>query len=296
MRRSLDFLKRFSALFMALLMLVIVFTSCKKETEEGISGEVVSENVSLNLGEGEPVPTLNDLQIKIQEAKKTNPKVYAWLVVPGLNISEPIVYDQENSNKYWETRNLSGEEVANGLADVTWASAYDTFGDNASGDGKNNVIFGHNWNNIYAPYVIGPNPEYKSFAQLLSFADIDFSGSHQYIYLATEKTMRVYKVFSAMNSESDWTSELGFNYINTDPSKDNFATMIDEMKKRSFINFDTEVTTEDNILTLSTCTRYESSGGSDQRFVVVARLVKDGESQSDMASVSVNNERKEPSF
>lgn len=286
--------KKISALILAFLLIALTFTSCKSKEENDVSSTL--PEFEITTGDGEPVPTLEELQAKIKEAQEINPKVYAWLVVPGLNISEPIVYDQDNNNQYWEKRNLAGEEVANGTADVAWASKYDVFGNNSKDDAPNNVIFGHNWNNIYPPYVVGPNPDYAGFAQLASFTEEDFASTHQYIYLGTEKEMRIYKVFTAMNTESDWTSEFGFNYINPEPGEANFATLIDEMKQRSFINYDTAVTAEDHILTLSTCTLYEPTGGKDQRYVVSAVMLKSGESETEMAPISVNTERKQPSF
>ena len=52
--------------------------------------------------------------------------------------------------------------------------------------------------------------------------------------------------------------------------------IVNGARSRSRHNFDVEVTTSDKILTLSTCTR--AYGASDQqRFVVMARLLREGE-------------------
>ncbi len=53
------------------------------------------------------------------------------------------------------------------------------------------------------------------------------------------------------------------------------------------------VNESDTLLTLSTCTRQLGSS-SEQRFVVVARLLRDGETDSDAVKYAVNADAKEP--
>ena len=51
--------------------------------------------------------------------------------------------------------------------------------------------------------------------------------------------------------------------------------MIAEAKAKSLANYNVPVTSEDQILTLSTCTRFYGNT-SNQRFVVMAKLVSEG--------------------
>ena len=64
-----------------------------------------------------------------------------------------------------------------------------------------------------------------------------------------------------------------YNFANTD--QETFQEVIAEAKAKSMQNYNVPVTSEDHILTLSTCTRMK--GASDtQRFVVMAKLVSEG--------------------
>ena len=62
--------------------------------------------------------------------------------------------------------------------------------------------------------------------------------------------------------------------------------MINTMKSKSYFNFDVPVTTSDKILTLSTCA-YDYT---DERLVVVAKLVQNGESLTTKPA-TVNTDR-----
>ena len=72
-------------------------------------------------------------------------------------------------------------------------------------------------------------------------------------------------------------TDITFNYIEPNPTDSGLSAIISGAKARSRHNFDVDVNSDDKIITMSTCTR--AYGSSDrQRFVVMARLLRDGES------------------
>ena len=83
-----------------------------------------------------------------------------------------------------------------------------------------------------------------------------------YIETATENGKQVWQIFST------YTIEPESYYITTRFSDSQFQTFVDTIKGRSVHNFNTQVTKDDHILTLSSC--YDNT----KRVVVHAKLVK----------------------
>ena len=150
---------------------------------------------------------------------------------------------------------------------------------------KNTVLYGHNWTNISANPRIG-NEDDVMFAQLTSYHHLDFAKEHHYVYFNSLHKDMVWVVFAA------FYTHINFNYIEPNPTDAEFKNIINGAKERSEHIFDVDVNTSDKILTLSTCTR--AFGKSDkQRFVVMARLLRDGESLSNI-SISKNPNPRRP--
>ena len=81
-------------------------------------------------------------------------------------------------------------------------------------------------------------------------------------------------------------TDTGFIYNVGNPDDATFASIVSGALQRSRHNYGVEVTYGDKILTLSTCTR--AYGQSDQqRFVVMARLLREGETVKDI-SITAN--------
>ena len=106
------------------------------------------------------------------------------------------------------------------------------------------------------------------FAQLASYHYLDFAQSAPFIYFSTTGKDYVWQVFAAFYTEATWTS-----YIYANPS--DYANVLSQAKQRSLHNFNVNVSTSDQILTLSTCTRMYGNH-SNQRFVVMAKKVPAG--------------------
>ena len=74
---------------------------------------------------------------------------------------------------------------------------------------------------------------------------------------------------------------------------ENFAEFIAEVQKRSLYHTDVEVLPTDKILTLQTCTRdldLSPRKQEDARCIVMARLVREGESETVDVAKAVQNE------
>ena len=195
----------------------------------------------------------------IAEWQAKNSDVKAWIKVPGTNIDYAVVQGRDNL-EYLEL-GYNKQYSYNG---VIWADSGSKFG-SRSDLTRNNVIYGHNWTNYAQPLRI-TNANDVMFAQLPSYHYLNFAQEHPYIYYSTAEEEMIWQVFAVFYVEES------FDYISSNPKDAKFANILSEAKARSLHNFDVPVSTNDKILTMSTCTRVYGQR-ADQRFVVLAKLM-----------------------
>lgn len=173
--------------------------------------------------------------------------VAAHLTVQGTSIQNRPVWQCDGNTNYY----------TNGS--VTWAagSAHLRSGELS----QNTVIYGHNWNNCFAPF----KRTGSEFESLMAYTYSDFVSQNQYIYLTTNSGVHTFKVFAVC-----FTKDLSF-YINCNGV--NVASIAARAKSMSLFDFGVSVSSSDKIITLSTCTRYYSGLGANQRFIVMGKLV-----------------------
>ena len=188
-----------------------------------------------------------------------NSDTIGWLRIPGTNIDYPVV--QSSDNSYYVYKDYNKQYSKNG---VIYADYECKSGSSLS---TNTILYGHNWSNVYSRKVADPTD--VMFGQLPSFHTLSFAQQNPFIYFSTTEKDYVWQIFAVFYTEES------FNYIEASPSKDYYKTMISEALKRSIHNYNVNVSTSDQILTLSTCTRVYGQR-SDQRFVVMAKKVKAG--------------------
>lgn len=103
---------------------------------------------------------------------------------------------------------------------------------------KNTVIYGHN---------VRDNSMFGSLKKVITPEWYDNEENYK-IKLITENGEKIYKVFSVYQIEAE------DYYIQTEfDSNKQFEQFIETLQKRSIKNFNEKVTTENQILTLSTC-------------------------------------------
>lgn len=205
----------------------------------------------------EPFPGLEDYDVPARTIdfaglNETAPHAYAWLLIPGTDIDYPIVQHPEEP-EYYLRRTPEGK-------DATAGSIFTELYNNTEWTDNNTIIYGHNMRNG------------SMFASLHNFEDPEFFEEYQYIYIySPDNTVRVYQVFGAYEF-GDLHLTLTFG-MNTDEGYGEFLAGLDELvSPTNLFREDVEVTTEDTIITLSTCVR----GKDYNRFLVSAKLVAEG--------------------
>lgn len=241
---------------------------------------------------GEPDVPQQDVIDKIVEAKNKNQDTVGWLTFPGTTIDDVVL--QAKDNVYYERRDIT--------KNYNWYGCYFADAGNKFGTRKdltaNTIIYGHN---------MSDRTNDVKFAQLMNLIDfngdgvanakddtgtnLDFAKNNPYIYLSTVDDDMVFVIFAAYYTDTN------FQYHLETPSAEVLQGIIDEAKLRSELIYDVDVNSGDKILTLSTCCyRFGGEANKDQRFVVQARLLRQGETVKETASVTKNPNPKRPTF
>ena len=153
----------------------------------------------------------------------------AWIKVNNTNIEYPIV--KTSNNSYYLTHSFDKSYNSAGWPFADYKNKFD-------GTDKNIVMYGHN------------RKDGSMFATLKNVLSPEWYNNekNRNIIFNTENENSIYEVFSVYQIENEEY------YIQTEfKTKDKFEKFIKTIKKRSIKDFGVEVTSEDSILTLSTC-------------------------------------------
>lgn len=182
--------------------------------------------------------------VDITALREINRDVVAWILVDGTDISYPVLHTT-NNEKYLTTA-YDGTKSSNGSIFMNAYNAAD-FTD------QNTLIYGHHMR------------DQSMFGKLLEFEDPAFLESHRSFTVYTDtKTLR-YAIFAAYVTYS-----ASFVYSDHFDYSWDFYEFIEKSLAASSVDMQVDVTEEDRIVTLSTCT---SRGNRAERFVVQGKLL-----------------------
>lgn len=186
--------------------------------------EEISKAVEIN----ENTEDKQEYKVNFEELKNKNSDTVAWIKVENTNIEFPVV--KANDNNYYLTHNFNKE---NNKAGWIFADYKNKF----NGTDKNIVIYGHNMR------------DKSMFGSLKDVIKEEWYNNEEnkYITFVTENEYQTYQVFSVYQIEKE------NYYIQTDFKNNEFEEFIKTIKQRSKKEFNVDVTSKDNILTLSTC-------------------------------------------
>ncbi len=197
--------------------------------------------------ENEEEEVLPEFTIDFEKLLKYNDKAVGWIRYNQDKINYPIV--QANDNDYYLNRSF--DKKYNQLGSIFLDYRNKNLND------RNVVIFGHN------------TSDGTMFGSLNDIFSKDFFAdtNNNYIQIIdTNKNIFTYRIFSY------YTIQKEEYYITTDFKDDNeFQKFINTIINRSYKNFNIQVQTTDNILTLSTC--HGSSGTSERTVIHAKRLI-----------------------
>ena len=207
---------------------------------------------------------------KYSQLYSSNTDLRGWISIPAFEMNLPIV--QGNDNQYYLKRNIYKKWVEYGVPFFDYRIAEDQFKTLP----RNTVVYGHNMRS-----------DDLIFGMLEEYRDIDGYKRAPVIECNTIYGDYTWLVCGVFISNSDPKDDNGyvFPYNFIDCSDQLFAEYIVELEKRSLYDTGVDLALTDKILTLSTCC-YDFNNA---RLVVVARLLRDGESVSVDTSKAVKN-------
>lgn len=185
---------------------------------------------------------LKFIDVDINKLKTFNPDTIGFIKVMGTNINYPFV------------QNLDNDYYLNRSYDKTYNNAGWIFLDyrNNEFNDKNTIIYGHGRIN---------GTMFGSLKDTLK-SSWQNNKDNYIIKISTEKENSIWQIFSVYKIAT--TSD----YLQTTFSDNEFESFISLIKGRSSYNFETNVTNEDKVLTLSTCYN------DNDKMVVHAKLIK----------------------
>ena len=133
------------------------------------------------------------------------------------------------------------------------------------------IVYGHNIMNL------GPNPKLKSdqferMEELMGFVYYDFAKENKYIQLSIDGENYLYKIFAVNFMTVDELDSYPKGEFDSTAKNKYFS----EITKNSIYDYDVDVSVDDDILSVVTCSRFFKDG-KNYDFIVTGRRVKDGE-------------------
>ena len=259
----------------SVLVLLVSGGICIKYFKEAYDSKRLAQNIVEMTSASETYPAEPaEVQPQYRAAYSENNDLVGWIVIPNTAINHPVV--QATDNDYYMRRNFYKAYERRGSVFMDYRNSIDTFN-------KNTIIYGHNY------------LDSTMFSDLENYKDIEFYKTAPVIECNTIYKNYKWKVFAVFLTTASPELDNGyvFNYIYPFMTDENFAEFIAEVQKRSLYHTDVEVLPTDKILTLQTCTRdldLSPRKQEDARCIVMARLVREGESETVDVAKAVQNE------
>lgn len=226
------------------------FRSENNSQSNSPSGENTNDSITSNQAEVHEEAALQGVDTEqqklvfkgLEEIKKINPDVVAWINIKDTNIDYPIL--QGKDNDFYLKHNIYKEKSRA-------ASIFMDYRNNAAFEDQNTILYGHNMK------------DGSMFRDLLYYEQPWFFKKHKIINIETAKGTLKYEVFSV------YVTDVNFNYLitNFDNEKE-YEDFLNIIKEKSKVKSDVAVSAKDKIITLSTC----SYQFKNARTVVHAKL------------------------
>lgn len=251
--------KRLLLLLWVLLAAVFIFSGVQmlivlREYEEAdamyeqLQNEYVAAPVTTTTAELADVPdqpAVDTAGIVVDFAKlmATNADVQGWLYCAGTPINYPVV--QAKDNDYYLHKGLDGKYLRSGTLFVDYRN-------DPVGEDRQFVIYGHSMKNK------------TMFGSLLEYKKQSYYDAHPVMYYLTPDAEYRIELFAGC--------VMKFPQIiyQPNPGTAEYVAYLKEMRQKSTFRSEVDVTTEDAVVVLSTCS-YEFDGA---RYVALGKLIK----------------------
>ena len=187
----------------------------------------------------------NDELALVSEIKKTykNNEIVGILEIP--NEDYKAVITQSSDNKKYLNHDEYGNKNKIGNPFLDYRVNIN--------DSNKILIYGHNSRYVDMPFKV-----------LENYYDYDYFKNHKYILIKTEEKTFKYEIFSVYVETSDW------DYMKIDfKNEDEWQSHLNKLKNNSIYDTEVEVSGEDKILVLQTCSTKKEYRSLAKKFLLV---------------------------
>lgn len=227
------------------LIMIVTGIMIFKWAKENKKTNDIIDDIKNTISVDKNVDNKDKYNVNFEELKQTNSDTIAWIKVNGTNIEYPIV--KTTNNDYYMTHTFDKSYNSAGWVFMDYENRFD-------GTDNNMVVYAHN------------RRDGTLFGTLKNILTEEWQSNEEnfIIPFITENEKAEYQVFSVYRIENE------DYYITTNFGTNNeYQKFIDKIKSRSVKDFEIDVTTEDSILTLSTC-----ADNNKYRVVLHAKKIK----------------------
>ena len=201
-----------------------------EQTQETVKEEYVVEDTEIEM---EPEKELAELPIDFEGLKAINPEIYAWIRVPDTKIDYPILQHEGEDQGYYLTRDIYGENSQAG-------SIYTEHYNRKDFTDPNTVLYGHNMKNG------------SMFHNVRYFAEREYFDEHEDLYIYVPGKILKYQIIACY--EYDDRHLLGsFDFSDEEVFAEYLEEIMNPRSMYTMVRDGVELTTENRIITLSTC-------------------------------------------
>lgn len=211
--------------------------------------------------------SLLDGDPSFEALRAINPDVKGLLEIEGTGVKYPVL--QTTDNTYYLKRDFYQKSNRHG-------SIYLDYETDVQKPSANMILYGHNMK------------DGQMFGELLQYKKLEYYQQHPVVQFDTLYRQGAYKIISIFITSTNPADGDLFYYNSTVnmTEPDEIQEFVNEVRRRSLIDTTVDVQNTDTLITLSTC----DYSFKDSRFVIVARRVRDGESEQVDTSGAAYNE------
>lgn len=200
-----------------------------------------------------------DIPIDFESLEKENPDIYAWITIEGTDIDYPVARSLTDDTFYMNhgidrTENRAGAIFTERLNKLDFSDPH-------------TVIYGHNMR------------DGAMFGVLHEYEDNSYFEKHRVIKIYTPDAIRTYKIFAAYLYDDRHLLK-SFDCSKKEVFQDYLKEIESQRGLEANIDREMEITTDDRILTLSTC----DGAGADTRYLVQAVLTDEQKQELEQES------------
>lgn len=202
-----------------------------EEQQEVIQQEYVIEEEE---EEGEITePEKAELPIDFEGIWEINPEIYAWIRIPDTNIDYPVLQHEGDDQSYYLTRDIYGANQQAG-------SIYTEYYNRKDFTDPNTILYGHNMKNG------------SMFHNVRYFAEKEYFDEHRELYIYLPEKILKYEIIACYEYD-DRHLLASFDFSDEEVYAEYLEEIMNPRSMYAMIRESVELTTEDRLVTLSTC-------------------------------------------